>query len=85
MTKKFRIVMAQLNLLVGDVPGNVGQIIGAAVRSRDELHAQLVVFPELALTSYPPEDLLFHSGLRREVEAGVQRLEIGRASCRERV
>ena len=74
MSATLRIVMAQLNLLVGDVPGNVGQIMAAAVRSRDELHAQLVVFPELTLTSYPPEDLLFHSGLRREVEAGVQRL-----------
>lgn len=74
MSATLRIVMAQLNLLVGDVPGNIGQIIGAAVRSRDELHAQLAVFPELALTSYPPEDLLFHSGLRREVEVGVQRL-----------
>src|SRR5574337_1093690 len=34
----------------------------------------LVVFPELTLTAYPPEDLLFHSALRREVEQGVERL-----------
>ncbi|MGH8308032.1 MAG: NAD+ synthase, partial [Gammaproteobacteria bacterium] len=74
MSATFRIVMAQLNLLVGDVPGNVEQVIAAAARSRDEFHAQLVVFPELTLTGYPPEDLLFHSGLRREVEEGVQRL-----------
>ncbi|MGA9852133.1 MAG: NAD+ synthase [Gammaproteobacteria bacterium] len=74
MNPTFRIVMAQLNLLVGDVPGNVGKIMAAALRSRDEFQAQLVVFPELTLTSYPPEDLLFHSGLRREVEQGVQRL-----------
>ncbi len=74
MSATFRIVMAQLNLLVGDVPGNVEQVIAAALRSRDEFHAQLVVFPELTLTGYPPEDLLFHSGLRREVEEGVQRL-----------
>ncbi len=74
MSTAFRIVMAQLNLLVGDVPGNVEKIMAAAARSRDEFHAQLVVFPELTLTGYPPEDLLFHSGLRREVETGVQRL-----------
>ncbi|MGH8281247.1 MAG: NAD+ synthase [Gammaproteobacteria bacterium] len=74
MMQTFRIVMAQLNLLVGDVPGNVEQVIAAAARSRDEFHAQLVVFPELTLTGYPPEDLLFHSGLRREVEEGVQHL-----------
>lgn len=74
MSGKFRVVMAQLNLLVGDVAGNVRQVLAAANRSRDELHAALVVFPELTLTGYPPEDLLFHSTLRREVEAGVARL-----------
>ncbi|MDE1888281.1 MAG: NAD+ synthase, partial [Gammaproteobacteria bacterium] len=66
--------MAQLNLLVGDVPGNVQKILQAANHSRDKLHAQLAVYPELALTGYPPEDLLFHSALRREVEQGVERL-----------
>ncbi|MGB9428615.1 MAG: NAD+ synthase [Gammaproteobacteria bacterium] len=74
MRDAFRIVMAQLNLLVGDVPGNVQQVIDAALRSRDEFHAQFAVFPELTLTGYPPEDLLFHSGLRREVEEGVRRI-----------
>src|SRR5574340_265778 len=74
MNSKFRVVMAQLNLLVGDVPGNVQKVIRAANRSRDDLRAQLVVFPELTLTGYPPEDLLFHSALRRDVERGVERL-----------
>lgn len=74
MSAALRIVMAQLNLLVGDVPGNVGKIIDAATRARDEFQAQLIVFPELTLTAYPPEDLLFHSGLRRRVEEGVARL-----------
>jgi NAD+ synthase (glutamine-hydrolysing) len=74
MSATLRIVMAQLDLLVGDVSGNLEQVSAAAQRARDEFHAQLVVFPELTLTSYPPEDLLFHSGLRREVQSGVQRL-----------
>ncbi|MGH8402631.1 MAG: NAD(+) synthase, partial [Gammaproteobacteria bacterium] len=74
MSVRFRIVMAQLDFLVGDVSGNVEKIMTAVARSRDEFHAQLVVFPELTLIGYPPEDLLFHSGLRREVEEGVQRL-----------
>ncbi|HKV97322.1 MAG TPA: NAD+ synthase [Gammaproteobacteria bacterium] len=74
MSNAFRIVMAQLNLLVGDVPGNLQKVMQAANRSRDEMHAQLVVYPELTLTGYPPEDLLFHSALRREVEQGVERL-----------
>ncbi|MGH8399530.1 MAG: NAD+ synthase, partial [Gammaproteobacteria bacterium] len=74
MNTNFRIVMAQLNLLVGDVPGNVEQVLAATKRARDEFHAQLVIFPELTLTGYPPEDLLSHSGLRREVEQGVARI-----------
>ncbi|HEX6550616.1 MAG TPA: NAD+ synthase, partial [Gammaproteobacteria bacterium] len=64
----------QLNLLVGDVPGNTGQVLATITRARDELHAQLVVFPELTLTGYPPEDLLFHSALQHEVEAGVEKI-----------
>ena len=74
MGNKFRVVMAQLNLLVGDVPGNLRKVVDAAIRGRDEFHAQLVVYPELTLTGYPPEDLLFHSALRREVERGVEHL-----------
>src|SRR5579863_2316781 len=74
MSAKLRIVMAQLNLLVGDVAGNVRKTLDAAGKSRDELKAQLVVYPELTLTGYPPEDLLFHSTLRRQVEEGVARL-----------
>ncbi|MGH8398977.1 MAG: NAD+ synthase, partial [Gammaproteobacteria bacterium] len=54
--------------------GNVEQVLAAAQHSRDEFHAQLVVFPELTLTGYPPEDLLFHSGLRRDVEEAVRRI-----------
>ena len=74
MSAALRIVMAQLNLLVGDVAGNVRKTLEAAEKSREQLKAQLVVFPELTLTGYPPEDLLFHSALRRQVEEGVARL-----------
>lgn len=75
MNTKLRVVMAQLNLLVGDVPGNVEQVLAAIDRARDEFAGQLVVFPELTLTGYPPEDLLFHSALQHEVEEGVQRIQ----------
>ena len=69
-----RIVMAQLNLLVGDIEGNAARVIEAARRARDELQAQLVVFPELTLTAYPPEDLLLREGLYRRVEAALERI-----------
>ncbi len=74
MTVKMRAVLAQLNLLVGDVWGNTERILAAVARGRDELGADLVILPELALTGYPPEDLLYHSGLRAQVEAAVERL-----------
>ena len=77
MSAALRIVMAQLNLLVGDVPGNVRKILAACDESRDRLKAQLVVFPELAVSGYTPEDLLFRADFHRAVEAGVSELAKG--------
>jgi NAD+ synthase (glutamine-hydrolysing) len=71
MTDTLRVALAQLNLLVGDVAGNVKKMIASAQRARDELQADLVVFPELALTSYPPEDLLLRPELAVRVELGL--------------
>lgn len=71
MSGTLRVVLAQLNLLVGDVAGNVARMIAAARRAGDVLKADLVVFPELALTSYPPEDLLLRPELSVRVEMGL--------------
>lgn len=75
MPGRLRIVLAQIDLLVGDVRGNVQRVIEAALRARDELHAQVVVFPELALTGYPPEDLLLRPGMQLHVLAAVERIK----------
>ena len=75
MSKRLRIVMAQIDLLVGDVRGNTQQLIEAAARARDELHAQAILFPELALTGYPPEDLLLRPGLQLHVLEALQHLK----------
>ena len=69
-----KIALAQLNLIVGDIAGNTARMIDAIARARDELGARLVVFPELSLTGYPPEDLLFRPGLYRRVERALRRL-----------
>ncbi len=69
---RLRIGLAQLDLLVGDVQGNAGRVIETARRERAALAADLLVFPELTLSGYPPEDLLFHRGFRRQVEAGLE-------------
>jgi NAD+ synthase (glutamine-hydrolysing) len=75
MSTPLRLAIAQLNLLVGEVPGNAERIIATARRARDELRAHAVVFPELALTGYPPEDLLLRPALMVLVEEGLRRIE----------
>ena len=71
MTARLRIALGQLNLLVGDIAGNAAKMIAAAQRARDELKADLVLFPELALTGYPPEDLLLRPDLSVRVELAL--------------
>src|SRR5436190_23936435 len=74
MAATLRVVLAQINLLVGDVAGNVDRMVAAARRAREQLNADLIAFPELALTSYPPEDLLLRPELTTRVQAGLQDL-----------
>ena len=66
--------MAQLDFCVGDITANTDKIIDGARRARDELGGDIIVFPELALTGYPPEDLLFRPGLHRRVEDALGRI-----------
>jgi NAD+ synthase (glutamine-hydrolysing) len=69
-----RLVMAQCNFMVGDIPANTERVIAAALHARDTLHADLIVFPELTLTSYPPEDLLLRPGFQELVEAALVKI-----------
>ena len=73
-SSSLRVVMAQLDFLVGDIAGNMDKIMTAAAEARDRLHADLIVFPELTLTGYPPEDLLLRPGFIRQVEPALQSL-----------
>jgi NAD+ synthase (glutamine-hydrolysing) len=72
---RLTVALAQINLLVGDVRGNLERAVNAARRARDELHADLVLLPELTLSGYPPEDLLFHRGLRLQIERALIELQ----------
>src|SRR6185295_1416548 len=69
-----RIAAAQMNSWVGDVEGNVAKIIKAAHDARERLKADLVVFPELAVLGYPPDDLLLRSGLPAIVAQGLNKI-----------
>lgn len=57
----FRIAMAQINPTVGDIAGNI-RLIKAWIKEARRAKADLVVFPELVVTGYPPEDLLLKPG-----------------------
>ena len=70
-----KIALAQLNVLVGDVAGNADAICAAIRVARDDHGADLVVFPELAVCGYPPEDLLFQAGLRAQVAEAMERIQ----------
>ncbi|MGB3598370.1 MAG: NAD+ synthase [Pseudomonas neustonica] len=74
MAATLRLVMAQLNMRVGDIPGNLDRIISASVHARDELGARVILFPELSLCGYPPEDLLLRSNMQARIESALQRL-----------
>ena len=77
MSESLRIALAQLDLLVGDVQGNLTQVVNVARRAQQEHRADLTLFPELALSGYPPEDLLFHRGFRAQIDQALAQL------CRE--
>jgi NAD+ synthase (glutamine-hydrolysing) len=77
-TSRFTLVLAQLNPLVGDIDGNTTLVLNAARRACDEFHADIVVFPELVLTAYPPEDLLLRPSLDLRIERALARISEAR-------
>ena len=66
-----RIAMAQFDFPVGDVAGNAERIARMIVEARDEHGADIVLFRELALSGYPPEDLLLRPSFLRDCEAAM--------------
>ena len=74
MSNLLKIAIAQINLLVGDIEGNAEKVISTAKNAQQHLGADAVVFPELTLTGYPPEDLLLRTGLYARVEFALQKI-----------
>src|SRR3954469_18623915 len=68
-----RVALAQINATVGDIRGNAAKISDYIARARDE-GAALVVFPELSLTGYPPEDLLLKTSFLDAASAALHEL-----------
>lgn len=72
-----RLALAQFDFPVGDVASNAARITALIAEARDIHKADLVVFPELAVSGYPPEDLLLRPSFLAECEAALQRIAAG--------
>jgi NAD+ synthase (glutamine-hydrolysing) len=70
---KMRLALCQMNATVGDLAGNAGRI-RAGIDAGREADAQVVLFPELALSGYPPEDLLLRAHFLEDTEAKLREL-----------
>lgn len=74
MARQLSIVMAQLNLLVGDIDANTEVVITAAKEAIAVFSADIIAFPELTLTGYPPEDLLLRPSLEVRINKAIERI-----------
>ncbi len=79
---RLRIAAAQLDLVVGDLDGNVERML-SAYDAAEEAGCDVVAFPELAITGYPPEDLLLRPAFVAEAAASLEKLasRTGRAAA----
>ncbi|OUS13626.1 NAD+ synthase [Gammaproteobacteria bacterium 53_120_T64] len=66
-----KLALAQINPLVGDIPGNTQLVIDTLIEARDQLKADIVIFPELVLCGYPPEDLLLRPSIQIRIEKAL--------------
>lgn len=74
MSENVTVVMAQINPVVGDILGNTQKVIESANQAKQLHNADIVVFSELTLTGYPPEDLLLRHGLYPQVDRALTQL-----------
>jgi NAD+ synthase (glutamine-hydrolysing) len=77
---RIRIALCQLNTTVGDLDGNVERVLGALAEAEAQ-GCDLAVFPELALTGYPPEDLLLKPGFVADNRAALDRIAGASGAC----
>jgi NAD+ synthase (glutamine-hydrolysing) len=72
-SEPIKIQIAQFNPIVGDIKGNALRMLDL-INEAHEIGAHLIVFPELAITGYPPEDLLFRDGFIEQVNNEISNL-----------
>ncbi|MHB8219152.1 MAG: NAD+ synthase [Acidimicrobiales bacterium] len=77
---ELRVAAAQLNTVVGDLDGNVARIL-AALETAQSMGADICAFPELAVTGYPPEDLLLKPGFVADGVAALHEVAAATTDC----
>jgi NAD+ synthase (glutamine-hydrolysing) len=77
---RLRVAAAQLNLVVGDLDGNTKRILDAYAHAEDE-GCDLVAFPELAVTGYPPEDLLLRPAFVAQSTEALEKIATATGRC----
>src|SRR5690606_5278946 len=77
MPDTLRIAMAQFDFPVGDVAGNTARISAMIAEARDEYGADIVLFPELAISGYPPEDLLMRPSFLARCQQALEQVAAG--------
>ncbi|GGI80898.1 NAD+ synthase [Legionella impletisoli] len=79
MQNRLNVLMAQINPTVGAITENTNKIIDCIHKNQKE--HDLIVFPELALTGYPPEDLLLRGELFQRIEEALKRIQNHTKAC----
>jgi NAD+ synthase (glutamine-hydrolysing) len=74
MAQRLKVVMAQLDFFVGDIDSNTELLLNSARHAIEEFEADLIAFPELTLTGYPPEDLLLRPSLQSRINNAIDRI-----------
>jgi NAD+ synthase (glutamine-hydrolysing) len=77
---ELRVALAQLDQVVGDLEGNVARIL-RALKDAESAGADLCLFPELAVTGYPPEDLLLKDGFVADNETALSEVAAATDGC----
>ncbi len=81
MASEVGVAIAQLNLVVGDLEGNVEKIVEAAAQARTDRSCRFIVYPELSICGYPPEDLLLRDDFLSDCETAM--LKVSKLSAAE--
>lgn len=70
-----KLILSQVNTLVGDIPGNTAKVIAVTRAALEQGPVDAILFPELTLTGYPPEDLLLRPSLELRIDRALQEIQ----------